>query len=92
MSGCVCEDHRCFPVFKPQGLYCERCYERLVYVQMLTAEANARLIAAAPELLEALRAIAGLGNLHPGDNQPLIYCEARRIARAVIEKVEARLK
>jgi hypothetical protein len=48
-------------------------------------QANARLIAAAPEMLEALRAMLGLGNItsfQPG--------RAEALARAAIAKAEGR--
>lgn len=65
-------------------------------------EANCNLIAAAPELLAALRAVAGIGgNLDderlttrtgPNDavQRGLMYCEARRLALAAIAKAEGR--
>lgn len=50
-------------------------------------EANARLIAAAPELLEALRAI----NQVLGGSQPIDIPGALMIARAAIAKAEGRI-
>lgn len=48
------------------------------------AEANARLIAAAPELLEALKGLCGLAELRPGHLQD--YKAAVADARAAIAK------
>ena len=48
------------------------------------AEANARLIAAAPELLEALDGLCGLAELRPGHLQD--YKAAVAAARAAIAK------
>lgn len=50
------------------------------------SEANARLIAAAPELLEALRQCEALMASHPAFN----ISDARIAARAAIAKAEGR--
>jgi hypothetical protein len=61
-------------------------------------QANARLIAAAPELLEALRATVDLleeahqyesDNGHGGDDGPCPYCDGIDAARAALEKAGA---
>lgn len=63
-------------------------------------KANARLIAAAPELLRALKEIAEIGGNLPdarltnrsGPNDAahrgLMYCQARSIARALLAEIE----
>jgi hypothetical protein len=53
--------------------------------------ADARLIACAPELLEALRQIAKIGNQPYGTDYEEID-EAREIAQAAITKAEGELK
>lgn len=50
------------------------------------SEANARLIAAAPELLEALEGLCGLAELRPGHLQD--YKAAVAAARAAIAKAK----
>jgi len=53
----------------------------------LTRDANARLIAAAPDLLAALKGIvAGVNDAH--DSRPLIRAAEVRAARAAIAKAE----
>jgi hypothetical protein len=53
-------------------------------------EANARLIAAAPELLEALVRCEGLIAMFPGADKPDLVREILRRARAAIAKAEGR--
>ena len=48
-----------------------------------TVEANARLIASAPDLLQALRVLAGFAAAHGGD---ILVKEHLKLARAAIEK------
>jgi hypothetical protein len=57
-----------------------------------TDEANARLIAAAPELLAALKAIDGLGcNRHDGvEGYKQTFTTIVRAARAALAKAEGR--
>ena len=51
------------------------------------AEANARLIAAAPDLLEALDRIAnGLEDEHDGEEFEVTFAHAQEIAREAISK------
>jgi len=56
------------------------------------AEANARLIAASPEMLEALKAVVAYdgGGVHSADDvqQMLQYGEALKLVRAAIAKAE----
>lgn len=56
------------------------------------ADANARLIAAAPELAEALRAIVSLVDRE--DEGGFVYCDDPEIttARAVLAKIEGGVK
>ncbi len=55
---------------------------------LLIDEANARLVASAPELLEALKAIVQLGEHNADCNHSGEYLDARKIAIQAIAKAE----
>lgn len=63
-----------------------------VNTALMGQEANARLIAAAPELLAALRPFADIGVSENPDYQPMIRMDREAIlaARAAIAKAEGR--
>ena len=73
------EDNDCCEVMDERGYYIATCHDGVRGER--NADANARLIAAAPDLLEALQELANCGAEAWGEDRPCVH-----IARAAIAK------
>lgn len=80
-SGDICD---CYVMSNPSALaICNGGTSKPIHMQHDEADANARLIAAAPDLLEALKEIVGNGNATGRSPQIMV-----NIARVAILKAE----